>query len=178
MAARIGMTDGARTGIFLALGIGLGALFWAVSALFGLAILFQVAPALLWGFKVAGGLYLLWMAVGMWRHAAAPVSSSASGVARIPVAALRLGLVTQLSNPKPAVFFGAVFVGTVPPHATPLAMGLLLIAIFLNEVGCNIAVARLFSRTRVRTGYARLKAPIDRTFGSVLALLGMKIALT
>ena len=178
MAARIGMTDGARTGVFLALGIGLGALFWAVSALFGLAILFQVAPALLWGFKVAGGLYLLWIAVGMWRHAAAPVSSSANGVARSPVAALRLGLVTQLSNPKPAVFFGAVFVGTVPPHATPLAMGLLLIAIFLNEVGCNIAVARLFSRTRVRTGYARLKAPIDRVFGSVLALLGMKIALT
>ncbi len=46
MTARIGVTEGLRTALFLAIGIGLGALFWAVAALFGLALLFrEVLPS-------------------------------------------------------------------------------------------------------------------------------------
>ena len=44
-------------------GIGAGAVVWASAALFGLALVFQVAPALLWGLKLAGAAYLVWMAV-------------------------------------------------------------------------------------------------------------------
>ena len=43
MSARTGVTEGFRTGLFLAMGLGLGAVFWAVAALFGLAVLFKVA---------------------------------------------------------------------------------------------------------------------------------------
>ena len=176
MAARIGVTEGLKTGAYLAMGLGLGALFWAVSALFGLAVLFKLAPALLWGFKLAGGLFLIWIALQMWLHAAEPLASAATQTARSQLSALRLGIVTQLSNPKPAVFFGAVFVGTVPPHATAPALALLLLAIFLNEFACNVLVARLFSYDRTRRTYARLKTTIDRSFGGILALLGLKIA--
>ncbi len=76
MAARIGVTEGLKTGAYLAMGLGLGALFWAVSALFGLAVLFKLAPALLWGFKLAGGLFLIWIALQMWLHAAEPLASA------------------------------------------------------------------------------------------------------
>lgn len=178
MAARIGVTEGLKTGVYLAIGLGLGALFWALAALFGLALLFQIAPALLWGFKIAGGLFLLWIALQMWRHAEEPLPEAAAAHARSPWSALRLGVVTQLANPKPAVFFGAVFIGTVPPHATPLAIGLLLMAIFFNEFICNVVVARLFSYARIRIAYTRLKTTIDRSFGTILALLGLKIAAT
>ena len=110
MAARIGVTEGRKTGVFLAVGIGLGALFWAVSALFGLALLFEIAPTVLWGFKLAGVLFLFWIALSMWRHADDPlVDPSRVTLPRSPWSALRLGILTQLSNPKPAVFFGAVF---------------------------------------------------------------------
>jgi len=61
MAARTGLTEGLRTGAFLAIGIGLGGVIWAAAALFGLNLLFQAAPALLWGLKLVGGLYLLHM---------------------------------------------------------------------------------------------------------------------
>jgi threonine/homoserine/homoserine lactone efflux protein len=178
MTARVGVTEGFRTGLMLAIGIGLGAVVWAIAALFGLALLFQIAPTLLWAFKIAGGLFLLWIALNMWRHAAEPLGTGAAVTARSPLRAIRLGIATQLANPKPAVFFGAVFVGTVPPDATALALGLLLIAVFLNEFVCNALIARLFSVGSVRTGYARLKSQIDRAFGGILALLGLKIALT
>lgn len=184
MAARVGVTEGLRTGVFLSVGIGLGALVWAAAALFGLALLFELAPALLWGFRLLGGLFLIWIAVQMWRHApeplegaAAPGAGAAAIAPRPPASAVRLGLVTQLANPKPAVFFGAVFVGTVPPDASAVSVAALLAVIFLNELACTVLVARVFSLDRPRRTYARLKTPIDRGFSGVLALLGLRIAL-
>ncbi len=179
MAARTGVTEGFRTGAWLAVGIGVGAVFWAVAALFGLAVLFKAAPALLWGYKIAGGAFLCWIAWQMWRHAKEPlVMAEAGQTPRAAWSAFRLGVVTQLSNPKPAVFFGAVFVGTVPPDTTLPWIGALLVVIFLNEMICNIIVVRAFSFEGPRNAYARLKTGIDRTFGGILALLGVKIAAT
>lgn len=179
MSARIGVSEGMRTGFLFSLGCAIGALFWAVAALFGLAVLFQIAPTVLWGFKLAGGLFLLWIALQMWRHAPDPLPQTTVGAApRSALSALLFGLTTQLANPKPAIFFGAVFVGTIPPDVGPGALALLLLAIFLNETVCTTAVARIFSFERSRRTYARLKLRIDRVFGGLLGLLGVKIALT
>lgn len=180
MAARTGVTEGLRTGVFLAIGIGAGALVWAVAALFGLSVLFQAAPALLWGFKIIGGVFLCWIAFQMWKHASDPLDlgQDQGRPPRTAVSAFRLGLTTQLANPKPAVFFGAVFVGTVPPGTSMFMIGLLLLAVFLNELFCATVVARAFSFSGPRAAYARLKTSIDRTFGGMLALLGLKIAVT
>lgn len=179
MAARTGVTEGLRTGTFLAFGIGMGAVIWATAALFGLAIVFQAAPALLWALKIIGGIYLLHMAWGMWRDAAKPLDMAQTGrLPRTPLSAFRLGLVTQLANPKPAVLFSAIFIGTVPPQTPLWVYGALLTVVFLNEALWNILVARIFSFERTRSGYINLKTIIDRAFGGMLAILGLKIAAT
>ncbi len=176
MSARTGLTEGLRTGMFLAVGIGLGAVVWAVVALGGLAVLFQVAPALLWAFKIAGGLFLLWTAVGMWRHASEPLPDSAGEPPRSALSALRLGLVTQLANPKPAVLLGAIFIGTIPPETPAVVLVALLAYLFAVETTWNAFVARIFSFQSTRRAYTGAKTAIDRCFGGLLALLGVKIA--
>lgn len=179
MSARIGVTEGMRTGFFYSLGCGIGASIWAVTALFGLAVLFQIAPTVLWGFKLAGGLFLLWIALQMWRHASDPVpQAAATTTPRTPLSAMLFGVTTQLANPKPAIFFGAVFVGTIPPETSAWSIIALLLVIFANEVTCTATVARVFSFERSRKTYERLKLRIDRVFGGLLGLLGVKIALT
>jgi threonine/homoserine/homoserine lactone efflux protein len=179
MAARTGVAEGFRTAALLSVGLAAGALVWALGALLGLAVLFAVAPAALSAFKIAGAAFLVWIAVAMWRHADAPLAPApADAPPRGVASALRLGLFTQLANPKPAVFFGAVFVGTVPPGTAAPWIAALLAAVVLNELVCTLAVARAFSFARVRAGYARLKGAIDRAFGGLLALLGVRIALT
>jgi threonine/homoserine/homoserine lactone efflux protein len=179
MAARTGVTQGFLTGVWLAVGLGVGALVWALAALFGLAILFQAAPALFWGFKIAGGLFLCWIGLQMWHHAREPLDIPQDGATpRSAASAFRAGVLTQLANPKPAIFFGAVFVGTVPPDTSLPWIAALLLAIFANELACNILVARAFSFARPRHLYQRFKAAIDRSFGGILALLGVKVALT
>lgn len=179
MAARTGVTQGFLTGMWLSFGIGMGALFWAVAALFGMATLFHLAPSLLWAFKIGGGLFLLWIAFQMWRHAPEPLEMPTDGVTpRTPWSAFRLGVLTQLSNPKPAVFFGAVFVNTIPVGTTLPWIILILALVLLNELACTLAVARAFSFAGPRRAYQRFKLYIDRSFGGILALLGVKIAAT
>ncbi|MGY6705877.1 LysE family translocator [Roseinatronobacter sp.] len=179
MAARTGLLEGFRTGVFLAMGIGAGAVFWASAALFGLGVIFAAAPALLWALKVAGAAYLLYLGWGMWRNARAPLDMSQTrALPHTPLSAFRLGLLTQLANPKPAVMFAAIFLGTVPPQTPLWVLGALLGVVFLNETLWNTAVARVFAMDRTRARYISLKTLIDRTFGGLLALLGVKIAAT
>lgn len=179
MAARTGVTEGLRTGAFLAMGIGAGGVIWAMAALFGLNLVFQAAPLVLWALKIIGGIYLIYLAWGMWRDAARPLDMAGTGrPPRSAAAAFRQGLVTQLANPKPAVLFSAIFIGTVPPGTPLWVYGALLTVVFLNETLWNILVARIFSFDRTRQGYISLKTIIDRSFGGLLALLGLKIAAT
>ena len=179
MAARTGLTEGFRTGAMLAMGIGAGAVVWASAAMFGLNLVFAVAPWALWALKIGGGAYLCWMAWHLWRDAANPLAQGDERpLPRSPASAFRLGLFTQLANPKPAVMFSAIFLGTVPQGTAPWVYAALLAVVFLNETVWNTIVARIFSLDRTRAKYISLKTLIDRSFGACLAALGIKIAAT
>ncbi len=178
VAVRTAASDGFRVASALALGFGLGAVLWAGAAMAGLAILFEIVPALFLGLKIVGALFLFWIAFQMWKHAKEPLPQNTDTAPRSALSAIRYGFLTFASNPKPAIFFGAVFVGLVP-HDTPLPWRLaILAAVFANETLWYIVVARVFSMPRARNAYLRLKAGVDRTFGGLLVLLGLKVALT
>ena len=179
MAARTGLTEGFRTGAMLAAGIGAGAVVWAAAAMFGLNIVFAAAPALLWLLKIGGGAYLVWMGWKLWMSATDPLDMvDTRPLPRSALSAFRLGLFTQLANPKPAVMFSAIFLGTVPQGTAAWVYAALLAVVFCNETIWNTLVARIFSLDRTRARYISLKTIIDRTFGGMLALLGVKIAVT
>ncbi|WP_374645723.1 LysE family translocator [Tabrizicola sp.] len=179
MSARTGLTEGFRTGVMLALGIASGAVVWALAAMFGLHLVFEAAPSLLWALKIGGAAYLVWMAWHLWRDAAAPfVAEDSRPVPRSALAAYRLGLWTNLANPKAAVMFSSIFLGTISAATPHWVLGLLLAVIFAAETIWNSLVARIFSLDRTRAKYISLKTVIDRSFGGMLALLGIKIAAT
>jgi threonine/homoserine/homoserine lactone efflux protein len=179
MAARTGLSEGFKTGVMLAMGIGTGAVIWALAAMFGLNIVFAAAPSLLWALKIGGAAYLLYVAWGLWRDAKAPfVTTDARPVPRSPLAAYRLGLWTNLANPKAAVMFSSIFLGTLQEGTPFWVLGLLLLVIFTAETLWNSLVARIFSLDHTRAKYISLKTLIDRCFGGALALLGVKIVAT
>lgn len=180
MAARTALTQGFARGNWLAVGIGLGACVWALAALFGLAILFRVAPTALLVLKFAGAAYLIYLAVKMWRHAPEPLGedAGAADATRGPLGLVWQGIAVQLANPKPAVFFGTIFLTFVPPHAPLWALAVIMLIIFVNDAGWNVIVARIFSLERSRATYLSLKTVIDRVFGGLLGLLGAKLALS
>lgn len=179
MSARTGLTEGFRTGALLSIGIGAGAVCWGAAAMFGLNLLFAFAPGLLSALKIIGGAYLVFIGWKLWRAAPQPLDTAdARPVPRSALSALWLGLATQLANPKPAVLLGAIFLGTVAPDTPVWVYAALLTVLFFNETVWNIAVARVFSLDRTRLVYISLKTIIDRCFGGLLALLGLKIAIS
>ena len=178
VSVRTAVSEGFGTATALAIGFGLGAVLWATAAMAGLALLFEIVPQLFLALKLIGGAFLIYIAIMMWRHAKDPLPDADTITPRSARSAMWFGFVTFASNPKTAVFFGAVFVGLVPAD-TPLAIRALLLAIiFTNETLWYILVARLFSIPHARSVYARLKTAIDRAFGGLIALFGVRIALS
>ena len=179
MAARTGVTEGFRTGMALACGIAMGAVSWALAAMFGLHLIFDAAPSLLWALKIGGAAYLLWMAWHLWRDAKEPfIAEDARPVPRSPFAAYRLGLWTNLSNPKAVVMYSSIFLGTIGPGTPVWVLSALILLILVAETAWNSLVARIFSMDHTRAAYISLKTVIDRSFGAMLALLGAKIVAT
>lgn len=179
VALRVAARDGARAALFLAVGLGFGAVAWAAAALLGLTALFALFPELLVALRIGGALFLLFIAWMIWRGADRPMPQalSATGPARSDLSALRLGFLTQIANPKAAVFFGAVFIGLVPPGLDAGGIALLLGAILSVEMTWYALVAILFSRGPTRSAYGRMKSTLERVLGGTLAALGIKIAL-
>jgi threonine/homoserine/homoserine lactone efflux protein len=186
VVARSAIAGSRAQGTQVAVGLGLGTLVWALAALFGLSVLFALAPWLYTAMKVAGAGFLLYIAVMMWRHAREPAPIEGAldgsdrggpGLAKGPAAAVRLGVLTQLANPKVAVFFGSIFVTLLPADPSPGIQAAVIAIVCANEVGWYTAVSYAFGVTRLRRGYARAKAWIDRTFGGFLVLLGLRLVL-
>lgn len=163
----------------MSVGLGLGALFWAAAALFGLSLLFQLLPWTFLALKIAGGLFLVWIAIQMIRHAAQPLDMSAGAAPRTSALGdVRHGLLVQIANPKVSVFFGSVFVTLLPPDMPLGLLAALLAIIFIVETAWYLAVATVFAVPRVRARYLAFKAWIDRACGGVLGLLGLKLAIS
>jgi threonine/homoserine/homoserine lactone efflux protein len=148
---------------------------WSTAALLGLNALFRLHHWLFVGMKTAGALFLLWIAIQIFRHAKAPVvfSEGTGDVAkRNPF--LR-GFLTQISNPKVAVFFGSIFVAMLP-QVVPGWMVVALVAIVtVNELLWYSLVALCFGSGPVRRFYLGAKAWIDRATGLFLGVLSLRL---
>ncbi|MEE8271622.1 MAG: LysE family transporter [Alphaproteobacteria bacterium] len=177
VVARASVAGSRSTGIWSALGMGVGSVVWALAALFGLDALFQIAPWVYTTLKFAGALFLLYLAFRLWRHADRPMATLAAAgpTDRSALAAFRLGLLTQLANPKVVVFFGSIFLAVLPAARPSWMTPALLAIVFLDEVLWYAAVALAFSVDRLRAGYLRVKRVIDRVTGGFLGLLGLRL---
>src|SRR6185295_8923652 len=114
------LTGGSRAGLAATLGVCSGCVVHTLAAAFGLAALMAVSA---WAFslvKWAGAAYLVWLGIGMlreaWRGSAGP--ASVLPLAQAPlVAVYRQGILTNVLNPKVALFFLAFLPQFISPDA-------------------------------------------------------------
>ena len=169
---------GRRGGLVAAFAMMLGAVAWAAAALYGLQALFAQFAWLYRVFQVAGGLFLIYLALMMWRHAREPLPEIAvaarGGDGQIFVRALLL----QLSNPKIMVFFGSIFLSILPQHMPGWMEAAVLALVAFDEFTWFALLALTFSGGKARAFYRRAKFWLDRTMGGALALLGLRLALS
>ncbi|MGO4711907.1 LysE family translocator [Bradyrhizobium sp. 2TAF24] len=105
--AALSLTNGTRVGFAAVAGIALGLSVYGIAAALGLAALIDGSPLLYEALRWAGVIYLLWLAWDGWRSEAETSSTATDDPIR-PAVAFRRGLVTNLLNPKAAVFYIAI----------------------------------------------------------------------
>jgi threonine/homoserine/homoserine lactone efflux protein len=170
---------GRRGGLLAALAMMVGAIAWAAAALFGLQALFAHFEWLYLAFRIGGGLYLIYLAVMLWRHAREPLPeiAVASPQYRTSWQGFVRALLLQLTNPKIMVFFGSIFLSVLPQHMPAWMDGAVLAIVAFDEFTWFAVLALLFSGGPARAFYSNAKFWLDRLMGGALALLGLRLAL-
>ncbi len=135
------LAQGRVAGFVSLAGTSTGFLCHVLAAVFGLSAILATVPAAYDAIRLAGALYLAWLAWSTWRAPA--VAASASVAARVPAARLfREGVVTAILNPKVAMFQLALFPQFIDPaRGSVLLQGLLLGA---TQVVISVAGDSLF----------------------------------
>ncbi|SAK48105.1 lysine exporter protein LysE/YggA [Caballeronia temeraria] len=168
-------------GLATALGMGVGGIFFGGVALAGLYTLLVAVEWLYVALKVAGGVYLIYVASKIWRGATQPMQMPARDDAPALAGSARksfwLGLSTQLSNPKTAIWYGSIFAALLPQHPPLWCYFVLPPMVFIIETGWYTIVALGFFSRRPREMYLRARKWIDRIAASVIAMLGLRLVL-
>jgi threonine/homoserine/homoserine lactone efflux protein len=178
LVARTSVAVSRRDGLAAAVGMGVGGVLFSVIALLGLLTILTAVPLLHLTLKVLGGTYLLYLGYRIWRGARQPLVLESTPLQGRPTQAWRsfvLGLVTQMSNPKTAIVYASVFASLLPSKAPPFVLVGLPIMIFAIETIWYSVVAVALSAPSPRAHYLASKAWIDRTAGSIMSLLGLKL---
>jgi threonine/homoserine/homoserine lactone efflux protein len=164
-------------GLATALGMGVGGVFFSGIALAGLYTLLSAVAWLYVALKIAGGLYLIYIAFNIWRGASSPISvdQTRSAHARNLRKSFWMGLSTQLSNPKTAIWYGSIFAALLPQHPPLWCYFVLPPLLFGIEAGWYTVVALGFSSRRPREVYLRAKKWVDRIAATAVAALGLRL---
>lgn len=173
LVSQLAASDHSRSALVAALGVAVGSTLWCTCAVFGIHVIFVVFPAMRLALQIAGGIYLLYLASRLWRTSSGAVASMTLRASQGAAAAFRLGLLTNMTNPKAALFFGSIFAASFP--ASPgKALQLAAIVMVLVTSGCwHLFLAYLFSRTSVRAGYARSRGTFNRMAAVAVSSLGV-----
>ena len=169
--------QGRRAGVVSSLGIACGILFHIAAAAAGVAVLFRTWPQAAALVRLIGAGYLVFLGVGLWRRARQ--AGALTTVARETDAAIfRQGVVTNVLNPKVALFFVAFLPQFVDPArgsvgAQIVALGLLFIT---SGTIVNVAVAMVAGSLRSRLESGAGRAWFQRASGVILVGLGVRLA--
>jgi threonine/homoserine/homoserine lactone efflux protein len=173
------LLHGRRPALATAIGVNLGIMFWTIAAAVGLAALIAASQTAFTAIKLGGAVYLVCLgAAALW----ASRTRNTTGTELPPHArldggtALRQGLVSNLLNPKIAVFFTSLlpqFVGHRAGAVDLLALGAIFNAMCVLWLACYAIVA---ARGRAALARPRIKRALDRVSGVVLIGLGARLA--
>ena len=168
------VASGRRYAAIVVLGVVMGSAFWAGAAIFGVGALLNLFPAFLMGFKIIGGLYLIWIGIKMLRGAKTPLTIDTGTGQPSALKGFSKGFTTTLANPKAAIYYASAITTLIPSEATLgllLMMELTVIGVALVWYSC---VALLLSKPQVTQVYKRFKLYLESLFGSLIIVLGAK----
>ena len=154
-------------------GMTAATLMWATLAVAGVGIVFTAHPGIRQGAQLAGGLYLAYLAVKLWRAGQGASASTAPVMGA--TAAFRVGFVTSALNPKIALFYGSVFATALPENPSTTMILLAVALVFSNSIIWHSSLALVLSRPAVQRAYMQHLRTLNRVSALLVGALGAKL---
>lgn len=175
-----GLFRGWRASLAAALGCTAGIIPHLLASILGLSAILHVSAVAFQAVKLAGALYLLYLAWGMWRDTGAlgfDAETTRKGAGRI----IMRGFLINILNPKLSIFFLAFLPLFVAPDAiAPMLQMLILSGVFMAmTLGIFIAYGLCANGVRAYVvNSSKTILRLQRSFAVIFAVLGVKLAMT
>lgn len=175
------IAHGRRAGVASALGICAGCIVHTLAAALGLSAILATSATAFTVVKLAGAAYLIYLGVAALSARAAPIAADQSGTELSAASAFRRGVLTNVLNPKVALFFLALlpqFIDSDSPAKVTAFVALGATFIATGTVWC---VTLALAASRVRAFFVRKPQAftwVSRASGGLFVLLGVRLALS
>ena len=172
--------QGRRIGIASAFGVSAGTLVHTLAAALGLSAIVAASAVAFSAIKVIGAAYLVYLGLRaiLARSSLLDLEMPRTGDART---AFRQGLVTNMLNPKVALFFVAFLPQFVDGNAAKATLGFLVLGLTFVATGTIWVLVLATAAASVRRFFERrasAQAWLSRAMGAMFIYLGVRLAMS
>lgn len=175
----VAMHQGRSRAVALALGVVTGSMFWAVLAAGGISTVLTAYAVAIFAIKIAGGLYLLYLA---WKSARSAFAGKGGQVRMIPLAGrwslYRKGVVLHLSNPKAVLGWIAIMSLGLRPDAPPYTISIMMAGCAGLGLSVNVGYALIFSTGVTGRAYQSARCWIEGMLAAFFGYAGIRLLLS
>ena len=164
-------------GLFIVLGTCTGTIIWSIAGYFGIASLFMIAPWLYTTLKIAGGSYIFYLGVMMIIKSCKSLSNQDTLTENSQNSYLnwRKGLITNLSNPKTAMFVTSLFASVLPKEPTiGIGISIVSLMVVISLVWYSFIVL-IFSSNGFKFYYNKMQKWLEGFAGVIFIGFGAKL---
>jgi threonine/homoserine/homoserine lactone efflux protein len=173
------IAHGRRAGVASAFGICVGSVFHTCAAALGLSAFLATSAWAFSAVKLAGAAYLIFLGLRALLQRGHDLHVPASFKQRDPPAAFRQGILTNILNPKVALFFLAFlpqFIDSTAPAKTPAFLVLGFTFVTTGTIWCLVLAWFSAAFTTRLRGNSEVAVMLNRAIGSLFIFLGLRLA--
>jgi len=180
MISRNSLVYSRKVGVYSAIGLGFGILVHVTYSLIGIGLIISKSILLFSILKFIGAAYLIYIgykSVRTKKHQVQTIDNKKQGdIGRL--AAIWLGFLTNVTNPKATLFFFALFTQVINPSTPKLIQMMYGAEMSVMTFAWFSFVAVILSHKLIKVRFASIQHNLERLFGAILIALGVKVALS
>lgn len=178
LAVKNSLTYSRKTGVWTAVGFGLGMTVHICYCLAGLALIISKSIIIFNALKLLGAAYILYLGMQslLAKGHGPQINFQEKNKDISPLKAVSMGFLTNVLNPKATLFMLGLFTVVILPNTQPAVLAIASMIIIIDTILWFMIVAYLFTHDRVQAIYKRSQTLLNKFFGGLLVLLGLKIA--
>jgi threonine/homoserine/homoserine lactone efflux protein len=173
------IAQGRRAGVMSAIGFNIGGYVHLTAAVLGLSAILATSSVAFTAVKWLGAAYLVYLGISALRSTSGPLVVPGSTLNRDNRTILWQALLSDVLNPKVAIFFLALIPQFVNPRGAHPTLQILLLGITVNMIALPINLILVYCSASVTEALRRhtgIAVWLQRAMGAMFVALGFRLA--